>query len=165
MVNELNGNGRAASSRKIVGIAAMLVAGLTGTVVLSGEQGRHVISSAMADPLSVLTARSPGARPFGALTQTKPNRITRQLARNDHSFVPTERVLSEVRTRPSTSAAPEALAQVPQAQASPFRPNLTSPETQVASPATPSFFSGGSGLGAGPSVSGGGSSDYSTHRF
>jgi hypothetical protein len=58
-------------------------------------------ADAPADPATILAARSPGERPDGALTQTKPSRVapgTRVAAANP--FTPTERVLSGERVRP-----------------------------------------------------------------
>lgn len=81
-----------------VGSASTLV--LLGVYAESiGSRGRGVIAEALADPMSVFAARSPGVRAPGALTQTKP-----ALASNigpSAPFAPSERVLSNVRTRPA----------------------------------------------------------------
>lgn len=54
---------------------ALLPAAAVGTIVgvgiATGGVGSSAVMAALADPLSVLAARSPGARPAGALTQTK----------------------------------------------------------------------------------------------
>jgi hypothetical protein len=62
--------------------------------------GGGVIAAALADPLSVFAARSPGARAPGALTQTKPSRSkgAERPVKLAEVF-PSERVLSNVRTR------------------------------------------------------------------
>ena len=57
--------------------------------------GGGALMAALADPLSVLAARSPGARPAGALTQSKPRREPN----------PAERVLAEALTRPTGAPA------------------------------------------------------------
>lgn len=55
------------------------------------EKDRAAIANALADPLSLLDQRSPGARGAGALAQSKPRR--------QGQAAPSERVLSNVRVR------------------------------------------------------------------
>ena len=122
--------------------------------------GHHVASfmAALADPLSVMAARSPGARPAGALTQSKPNR-----GRD-------ERVLAEALTRPlGPTDAPG------QAGIVPVVPGVAAPDVPVADvvPATalpgvtdviadggpgpvPSGYYPGNGITVVPNVGGGG---------
>lgn len=59
--------------------------------VLTDEKDRAAIANALADPLSLLDQRSPGARGAGALAQSKPRR--------QDQAGPSERVLSNVRVR------------------------------------------------------------------
>ncbi len=92
------------------GVASLVFIG--GGTLTIGEGGRGLVSAALADPLSVLGARSPGVRPAGALTATK---LALADARNGMGgpddpvgagdpFVPSERVLSTVRDRPPAAA-------------------------------------------------------------
>lgn len=57
------------------------------------------VAAALVDPISVLAARSPGARGAGALSQSKARLAKKASAPWDQ---PVERVLNAVRTRPST---------------------------------------------------------------
>ena len=63
---------------------------IVGVGVATGGVGSTAVMAALADPMSVLAARSPGARAAGALTQTK----------NPKADAPSERVLAGVLTRP-----------------------------------------------------------------
>lgn len=73
---------------------ALLPVAAVGTIVgvgiATGGVGSTAVMAALADPLSVLAARSPGARAAGALTQTKNRKVD----------APSERVLASVLTRP-----------------------------------------------------------------
>lgn len=53
-------------------VTALLVAATGGIFALSGAGTLSVIPSVLADPLSIFSMRSPGARASGALTQSKP---------------------------------------------------------------------------------------------
>lgn len=71
-------------------LPAFAVGAVPALDLATGSRHGATLMAAFADPLSVLAARSPGARPTGALTQSKPRR--------DHDRE--ERVLSEALTRP-----------------------------------------------------------------
>ncbi|MFW2851001.1 PEPxxWA-CTERM sorting domain-containing protein [Sphingomonas sp. TX0543] len=128
--------------RKLLVILGVLVATGTGTgYVVNGKAGLDsfgkasaAVVNAIADPLSVLSDRSPGDRAAGALTQTKPAR-ERELASSRTRAAPpgspTERVLTSLRERP--------LVGEPDAQPIPFNntavPDLApSPTAQVLGP-------------------------------
>ncbi|MEG3122401.1 hypothetical protein [Sphingomonas sp. GB1N7] len=86
--------------------AALLTAGLSYS--LSSPTSGSLIAAALADPLSVFADRSPGTRTTAALNQTKKARAhskdgSRAVAANP----PSERVLTNVRTRPPV-AVPDA---------------------------------------------------------
>ena len=77
-------------TNKPLTIAVLAVVGLPIALVASNSQtGNAFVAAALADPLSVLAGRSPGERRAGALAQSKPV-----------AAKPTERVLSNIRTRP-----------------------------------------------------------------
>lgn len=86
--------------------AALLVVG--GTYAFSSSpMGGKAIAAALADPLSVFAARSPGGRAPGALTQTKPSRTKGAQRPVELAEVfPSERVLSNIRTRQPDEFAP-----------------------------------------------------------
>ena len=72
----------------------LALAAVSGLCVVAVSEHGLAVASGVMDPLSLLSARSPGARAGGALTQTK------------HAKAPkgpgvTEHVLSKVRSRPS----------------------------------------------------------------
>ena len=69
-------------------LPAFAVGAVPAINLATGGSPGAVLMAALADPLSVLAARSPGVRPSGALTQSKPRR--------DRD----ERVLAEALTRP-----------------------------------------------------------------
>ncbi len=71
----------------IIPVAAV---GALPVIGLATNGGGAAVMAALADPLSVLAARSPGARPAGALTQTKRNKVS----------LPEEHVLADVLTKP-----------------------------------------------------------------
>lgn len=71
---------------------AMVATGLLTTGTVNGAK----VAAALADPLAVLAARSPGARTPGALTQTKPIKAADMQ----------RRVLSNLRERPGAPGAP-----------------------------------------------------------
>lgn len=77
--------------------AAPLVLMPAGFLTSGAEAGQRAIAAALADPLSIFDARSPGQRGGGALTQTKPRRA--------FGNGPHERVLSGERTRPVAAPA------------------------------------------------------------
>lgn len=69
-------------------IPVLAVGAVPALDLATGGHGTAAVMAALADPLSVLAARSPGGRPAGALTQSKPIKK------------PSERVLAEALTRP-----------------------------------------------------------------
>lgn len=91
-----------ALARKTWAMLSASALALVGLTVLSAnQQGSSAIAAALKDPLSLLAQRSPGGRAPGALTQTKP--VAAALADAPGSAVPvlpSERVLSNVRSRP-----------------------------------------------------------------
>lgn len=83
--------------------AAWLALPLVATVGFAiGENDRSAIAEILADPMSILGQRSPGERPAGALTQSKPRYA--KLASARKPFAPSERVLSQERERPAADA-------------------------------------------------------------
>ncbi len=73
----------------------------------SSPMGGNAIAAALADPLSVFAARSPGGRAPGALTQTKASRSKGAERPVELAEVfPSERVLSNIRTRQPDEFAP-----------------------------------------------------------
>ena len=64
----------------------------------SGASGLQLVAAALADPLSVISGRSPGEREAGALAQSKPRK-------SDVKVGPSARVLSNVRRRPIAQTA------------------------------------------------------------
>ena len=88
----------AAGAVALVTIPALMLIG-HGTAVESA------VAAAIADPASILAARSPGARASGALTQTKLTQTKRRYARSGvkRPGGPTERVLGQSRTRPTAA--------------------------------------------------------------
>jgi hypothetical protein len=82
------------------GLALVFTAVLC-SIMLRGENARAVVTT-LRNPMSVFAARSPGVRLGGALYQTKPNMAAAPRQRNRPAgIVPHERVLANVRTRPS----------------------------------------------------------------
>lgn len=79
-----------------------------GYVTNGASAGGAAIAAAIADPLSILATRSPGARAPGALTQTKG---VRRAVAGPVGAVPSERVLSGARSRPVS--APTAIPPAP----------------------------------------------------
>lgn len=101
--------------RRLGGFALLLAAGTAAYLGLFARaEDRAAVAATLRNPLSVFSARSPGARVGGALLQTK-----RRLAANRRvagaprpaGVLPQERVLSNVRTRPAAPVL--ALAQPP----------------------------------------------------
>lgn len=84
--------------------AALLTAGLSYS--LSSPTSGSLIAAALADPLSVFADRSPGTRTSAALNQTKKARAHSKDGSRVAALPPSERVLTNVRTRPPV--APEA---------------------------------------------------------
>ncbi|WP_082543652.1 PEP-CTERM sorting domain-containing protein [Sphingomonas sp. Leaf339] len=66
-------------------------------LAVHGTALESAVAVAIADPASILAARSPGARASGALTQTKQRYVKVGVKRTPG---PTERVLGQARTRP-----------------------------------------------------------------
>ena len=94
--------------RKFVlsGGLALVFTAVLCSIMLRGENAQAVVA-ALRDPMSVFAARSPGARLAGALYQTKPKlAAASRKRRRPIRLVPHERVLSNVRSRPSPPAAP-----------------------------------------------------------
>lgn len=121
--------------------------------VATGGSGGAAVLAALADPLSVLAARSPGARPEGALTQSKP----RKAGPAD------ERDLDNVLTRPldrfaapTAGAAPGAIVPEAVADAAP----VAASDTFADQGPVPQFTGGGflpqSGIVITPDIGGGG---------
>lgn len=119
--------------------AALVPAGIVAT----GAPGSAVIAAVLADPATLLAARSPGGRPEGALTQSKPVKPAAML----------ERVLSDLHERPGAvtpAAVAPALAGAP-ADSDVLPGTVVAPEAfpVVASdvgPAPGPFIGGGSNL-------------------
>lgn len=80
-------------------------------IMLRGENARAVVTT-LRNPMSVFAARSPGVRLDGALYQTKP-KVAAASRKRDRpiALLPHERVLSNVRSRPSPP--PAAFADAP----------------------------------------------------
>ncbi|QQV76731.1 PEPxxWA-CTERM sorting domain-containing protein [Sphingomonas aliaeris] len=122
----------------------------------SSPMGGNAIAAALADPLSVFAARSPGGRAPGALTQTKPSRAkgTERPVKLAEVF-PSERVLSNVRTRQPDAFAPTGLPDAvfvgPAGDAVPGIDTIT-PVVPTGDGGVPIFTPGG----IGPVVPGGG---------
>lgn len=76
-----------------------------GTVPFAEAMNLPVALAALPDPLSIMTARSPGERAHGAMFNTKPSKRPRTLA-SVRPRGPTQRVLSNVRERPAPAAIP-----------------------------------------------------------
>lgn len=98
-------------------IALMLLAGALLGAIFGGKDGEANAntlprsntvpqSNPVPNPLSVLASRSPGARPDGALYQSKPRFSAERARARPRIFLPHDRVLSAVRTRRLASAAP-----------------------------------------------------------
>lgn len=89
--------------RKFVlgGGLALIVTVVLCSILLRGENAQAVVTT-LRNPMSVFAARSPGVRLGGALYQTKPRMAAAPRQRTRPAgIVPHERVLSNVRTRPS----------------------------------------------------------------
>lgn len=129
---------RLAASGKQRSIIGFLLAGLAFSALLVGEVGTAKLAAAFANPLSIFTARSPGERTAGYLAQTKPARR--------HAIIPTERVKSQVRTRPPL---PSGVGTV-----------LPGDPSDRGLAGTPGFYddngAGLEGVGSGPDYTGGG---------
>ncbi len=114
--------------------------------------GDRVVASALKDPLSILSLRSPGERQGGKLSLTKPQRSVRI------DFKPTERVLGRPRTRPGGSPGAAILPN----EASPVIYPAELGEPFVLSEALPGVVTGVPGMPSdgpfslGPSIPGGG---------
>ena len=134
-------------SRKTRATLAIVVLCAAGTaVIVTPARDLRMIGSALADPLSVLSDRSPGARGAGALTQTKPANSGSSLTSSepgDGGHGATERVLANVRARPPAVG-------IPASSALPGTETLSSLGSPAAAAATPGeggvpFASGGPG--------------------
>lgn len=86
----------------VVGAVALLS---VPTILLLGHSAavESAVAAAIADPASILAARSPGGRAPGALSQSKLIQTKRRYARSGlkRPAGPTERVLGQARTRPT----------------------------------------------------------------
>ena len=96
--------GAAPSTRRrlvVAGVALLAVS--AGVLAMHGSVVESAVAAAIADPASILAARSPGARASGALAQTKLAQTKRRYAKSGipHLAGPTERVLGQARTRPT----------------------------------------------------------------
>ena len=146
---------KAIRSAWVIWPAALVVVG--GTYAFSSSpMGGNAIAAALADPLSVFAARSPGGRAPGALTQTKPSRAKGAGRPVELAEVfPRERVLSNIRTRQPDAFAPadlpEALFVGPAGGAVPGIDTIT-PSVPTGNGGVPIFTPGG----IGPVVPGGG---------
>lgn len=131
-----------------------------GYAIYSGggkDSSASAALSSSSDPLSVLAARSPGARTAGALAQSKHRyAVAERRIRSGARLGPRERVLANVRTRPNAPpvaiaplvALPQGLASAPFSAAS-----LTLPPGNA--PGVPIGFVGpgsGGGLNAQPGI-------------
>ena len=97
-------------THKFLFVGGLLIIALPiGYTASNGSKASRFIAAALADPLAVLEGRSPGVRASGALAQSKPKKkLPTGLAK------PSERVLANVRSRPTVPAAvPESGAQSP----------------------------------------------------
>lgn len=84
--------------------AVPLVLVPAGSLASGADAGGRAIAAAIADPMSIFAARSPGKRAAGALTQTKS-----RASAGPAGARPTERVLAGVRSRPAAAPAIPAL--------------------------------------------------------
>ncbi|MEH3104019.1 MAG: PEPxxWA-CTERM sorting domain-containing protein [Sphingomonas phyllosphaerae] len=91
------------SASAIGGYAALGVLG--GTVPFAEAMNLSTALAVLPDPLSILTARSPGERGHGAMFNTKQTKRPRQLA-SARPRGPSERVLSNVREREPVGIVP-----------------------------------------------------------
>lgn len=108
---------------------ALLPAAAVGTIVgvgiATGGVGSSAVMAALADPLSVLAARSPGARPEGALTQTKGRKIS-----------PEDQTLANALTRPlDRFAAPGLGGTTPGTATGPLNDTVADAVTDAVAPA------------------------------
>src|SRR5690349_6876165 len=93
--------------RKLVlgGALSLVFTAVLCSILLRGENA-PAIMTALRDPMSVFAARSPGVRLSGALYQTKPQLTAAPRRRGRPiGLVPHERVLTNLRSRPSQPAA------------------------------------------------------------
>ncbi len=82
--------------------ASLALAALLGISAVSFGEFPTAALAALADPMSIFAARSPGERPDGALTQTKlPANRTAGNSAGNTPLTPSERVLPVIRTRPA----------------------------------------------------------------
>ncbi len=89
--------------------AGLLLASLPlGYAASDGSKAHSFVAAALADPLAVLKGRSPGERTTGKLAQSK-----RPKGAPNTALKPSERVLANVRTRPTAPAAPDGGTQAP----------------------------------------------------
>jgi hypothetical protein len=95
--------GMSLRTRRLAAVgAATLVAVPALVFATRGTVVETALAAAIADPASILSARSPGSRGAGALTQTKLKQTKPRYARSGvrRTPGPTERVLGQARTRP-----------------------------------------------------------------
>lgn len=163
----MGGNGRSHSKggsvkarrkRWLIGAGAGTLLALPTLMVVGHSTAvQSAVAQALADPASILDARSPGRRADGALTQTKNKRRYAKVASATRGK-PTERVLGQARTRPDVAAVPAGAADplvetpvaVPQGTFSDAVATAGNPVTGAAIVAgTPGFGIGGGTVGGG----------------
>lgn len=144
------------------GVPAALAFAVASAALWSTDDPAKALTTALRDPLSVLTERSPGARVKGALFQTKERYAARpRVPVRDHPPGAHERVLTLVRSRspgePPISGVPPFTPEQPG-----YFPNLPSNVASVdTSPGVrPRTSEPGLALGPGSIGGGGVSSDY-----
>ena len=97
--------GKPSYVRRGLGVAGAVALLSVPTILLLGHGAavESAIAAAIADPASILAARSPGGRAPGALSQSKLIQTKRRYARSGvkRPAGPTERVLGQARTRPT----------------------------------------------------------------
>jgi hypothetical protein len=100
-------SGTSQRKRWLMGAGAGTLLALPTLMVLGHSTAvQSALATALADPASILSARSPGSRADGALTQTKNKRPYAKAAPALRRGKPTERVLGQARTRPNVPVVP-----------------------------------------------------------
>jgi len=127
-----------------VAAGLLLVSLPLGYAASDGSKAHSFVAAALADPLAVLEGRSPGERTTGKLAQSKRPKVA-----PNTSLKPSERVLANVRTRPTTPAASEGGAQGPLAALPGLLDAPAAPQGALAetTPTTPVASIGGVGGG------------------
>lgn len=136
----------------LVGIGLLGFASVGGWITVAtpgySSPANAATTAYVPDMDSLLDARSPGGRHYSGLVSTKPERI----AYEPHD--PIERVLSSIRRRPPTAAAPGAL---PSTSSPIFLDGVTVPFASTGDPTLPGdgSLAGGIGSLSGPAAVGG----------